>query len=327
MKRLLIFLSCVLNTLSFGLKGQEVFVTAAFDTSRILIGDQINFTIVIDQPADLQLNLPLFRDSLIRNIEILSGPSIDTTRIADNKIRIEEKYLITSFDSGLYRMGPVFAEKSDSTGIKRFFSDYSVLEVARVNIAPSDSTAKIFDIVAPYRAPVTIGEILPWLLLALVISAVLWLVIRFIRKLKKKEKEIIIPVKREPAHIIAYRELEKLRKEKLWQSGEVKKYYSRLTEIVRRYLENRFQVYSLEMTTSETLEELLKTGFKKDDSYNKLRSVLTGADLVKFAKYKPEPDENELCFASSWDFVTTTKEEEVYDNNNGNKKEAEGGKI
>ena len=184
--------------------------------------------------------------------------------------------------------------------------------------------AKIFDIVAPYRAPVTLGEILPWMLLALVVSAVLWLVVRFIRKLKKKGKEVIEPVKQEAAHIIAFRELEKLRKEKLWQTGEVKKYYSRLTEIVRQYLEDRFQVYSLEMTTSETLEALVKTGFKKDDSYGKLRSVLTGADLVKFAKYKPEPDENELCFASSWDFVTTTKEEEAIDEKNANKQDPEG---
>jgi len=64
------------------------------------------------------------------------------------------------------------------------------------------------------------------------------------------------------------------------------------------------------MTTSETLEELLKTGFRKDDSYTKLKSVLNGADLVKFAKYKPDPSENELSFEYSWDFVIATKKEE-----------------
>jgi hypothetical protein len=76
-------------------------------------------------------------------------------------------------------------------------------------------------------------------------------------------------------------------------------------------LENRFRVFSLELTTAETLEALIKTGFKKNGSYNQLKIVLTGADLVKFAKYNPEPSENESHFQNSWDFVLATKENEV----------------
>ena len=293
------------------LNGQEISVTAAFDTSRILIGDQVNFSIMIDQPADIKVTLPFFRDSLIKNIEILSGPALDSSEISGNKIRITEKYLVTSFDSGFYRIDPVFAEIADSKGLKRYYSDYSYLEVARVKIAPADTSAKIFDISAPYRAPLTLGEILPWVLLALLVSAIIWLIVKLIIKLRRAKKEDIVPAITEPAHIIAFRELEKLQNEKLWQNGETKKYYIRLTEIIRQYLENRFGVNSLELTTSETLETLVKTGFKKDDSYNKLRSVLTGADLVKFAKYKPDPAENEWAFANSYDFVSATKVEEV----------------
>jgi len=293
------------------LNGQEISVTAAFDTSRILIGDQVNFSIMIDQPADIKVTLPFFRDSLIKNIEILSGPALDSSEISGNKIRITEKYLVTSFDSGFYRIDPVFAEIADSKGLKRYYSDYSYLEVARVKIAPADTSAKIFDISAPYRAPLTLGEILPWVLLALLVSAIIWLIVKLIIKLRRAKKEDIVPAITEPAHIIAFRELEKLQNEKLWQNGETKKYYIRLTEIIRQYLENRFGVNSLELTTSETLETLVKTGFKKDDSYNKLRSVLTGADLVKFAKYKPDPAENEWAFANSYDFVSATKAEEV----------------
>ena len=113
----------------------------------------------------------------------------------------------------------------------------------------------------------------------------------------------------DPAHVIALRELEKLRDEKLWQSGDVKKYYTRLTEVLRQYLENRYRVYSLELTTRETLDALVKTGFKKDGSYNQLKNVLTSADLVKFAKYSPEPSENETVFQESWNFVLATKAE------------------
>jgi hypothetical protein len=311
MKRLDIIILFLIFLSPLTLRGQDVSVTAAFDTSRILIGDQINFSIIVNQPADLKLSLPVLRDTLIKNIEILSGPAIDTSAISGNKIRITEKYLVTSFDSGFYKVDPVYAEKSDINGIKRYFSDYSLLEVARVRLTPPDTSAKIFDIAAPYRAPVTLGEILPWILLLMLAALIVWLISRFIRKFVRTKKEVIAPVKIEPAHVIAYRELEKLQSEMLWQKGETKKYHTRLTEIIRQYLENRFQVYSLELTTSETLEALVKTGFKKNESYNKLKSVLTGADLVKFAKYKPEPIENESSFSNSWDFVSATKLTEV----------------
>ena len=131
------------------------------------------------------------------------------------------------------------------------------------------------------------------------------------RRFSNKSKEVIIPENIEPAHVIAFRELEKLMEEKLWQTGETKKYYTRLTEILRMYLENRFDVFSMELTTSETLDALLRTGFAKNDAFNKLKRVLTGADLVKFAKFKPEPSDNESNFKYAWDFVLETKKEET----------------
>lgn len=291
--------------------GQEITVTASFDTSRILIGDQINFTIVVEQPADVKLSLPVFKDTLVKNVEVLSGPSIDSMKLTANKLRITEKYLVTSFDSGYYKVDPVYAETRGINGLKRYYSDYSLLEVARVKLTPPDTVSKIFDIVQPYKAPLTIGEIMPWILLILLTSVIIWLILRFLKKFSRSKKEVVGPAIIEPAHEIAFRELEKLREEKLWQNGETKKYYTRLTEILRQYLENRFRVFSLELTTSETLEALIKTGFKKDESYNKLKSVLNGADLVKFAKYKPESSENELSFENSWEFVSVTKKTEV----------------
>jgi hypothetical protein len=186
-----------------------------------------------------------------------------------------------------------------------------MLEVIRVKIAPPDTTAKIFDIIKPYKAPITIGEILPWILIATLIGVISWLIIRLLRKLKKSETGTGTYIPPEPAHVIAFRELERLKNEQLWQKGETKKYYTMLTEILRQYLENRFRVFSLELTTSETLEALIKTGFKRNGSYNDLKTVLTGADLVKFAKYNPLPAENDAHFQNSWNFVMATKENEM----------------
>lgn len=291
--------------------GQDVKVTSSFDSTRIVIGDQIRYTVTVEKPTELKLSLPVFKDTICKNIDIVSGPKIDSVAGQNGRIKIIHKYLITSFDSGRYQVNPVFAETKSGSGLKRFYSDYSLLEVVRVKIAPPDSTSKIFDIIAPYKARVTLGEILPWILLLILACAVAWAVIRYIRSHKKSDgqEEIFIPV--DPAHVIAFRELEILKSEELWQKGEIKKYYTRLTEILRLYLENRFRVYSLELTTEETLDSLVKTGFKKNGSYNDLKSVLAGADLVKFAKYNPVASENESHFQTAWNFVLTTREEEI----------------
>lgn len=314
MKKVL-FIFIVLISAVISAEGQDIKVTASFDSSRIYIGDQVHYTVTVVRPSDMHVVLSNLKDTLCRNVEIISGPVRDSLVMPDNKLKITRKYLVTSFDSGFYQVPPVYAEIKDVSGIKRFYSNYSPLQVMRVKITPADTTAKIFDIIKPYRAPVTFGEILPWVLIALVAAALVWgaiLLFRRLRKNKKSDEPIINP---DPAHVIAFRELEKLKGEQLWQKGELKQYYTRLTEILRQYLENRYVVYSLEMTTSETLEALVKTGFRKDESYTLLKTILNGSDLVKFAKYKPEAAENEEHFNNSWKFIENTKVKEVIPEN------------
>jgi uncharacterized repeat protein (TIGR01451 family) len=302
---LFLFISIVLSS-----SGQEVKITSAFDSTKILIGDQINYTVTVEKPSNLKLALPVFKDSLCKNIEILSGPRVDSSVTQNGRIKIIQKYLVTSFDSGRYQVKPYIAEARSIGGLKRFYSDYSVLEVMRTRIAPADTSAKIYDIIKPYRAPLTLGEVLPWALIAIIAGLLIWVAIRFFKRFKKSESVADQYLPADPAHVIAFRELERLRNEGLWQRGEIKKYYTQLTEILRQYLENRYKVFSLELTTAETLDALVKTGFRKDGSYNDLKSVLSGADLVKFAKYNPEPSENESHFQNSWNFILSTKENE-----------------
>ena len=306
MNRINTIMLCIFISVA-GVSGQEVNVTAVFDTSRILIGDQINYTVTVDKPVSYLLSIPVFRDTLQKNIEILQGPLSDTSTLKDGRVRIRQKYLVTSFDSGFYQVPPVYAELRTSGGIRRFYSDYAPLEVLRTKITPPDTTKGIFDIIMPYKAPLTLGEVLPWLLPVLIIIAALWYFVRLIKKIRSRRSGDT-PVKNpDPAHVIAFRDLEKLKEQKLWQKGEIKQYYTRLTEIIREYLENRFRVFSMELTTFETLNELLRTGFKEDESFRQLRTILTGADLVKFAKHNPEPSENELHFENAWEFVNKTK--------------------
>jgi len=303
----------ILTISAFALLGgltaaQDIRVHAAFDSSRIYIGDQIHFTVTVEKPEGTGILFPALKDSLASHVEILKEPVTDSVKIANGRTRITRKYLVTSFDSGFYQVPPQYTELQTANGVRRFYSDYTQLTVNRVKIVPQDTTAKIFDIVKPYRAPITAGEILPWLLLAIVLAAIAWYAYRFIRRLRaKRSGEPETMPNTDPAHVIALRALEQLKEEKLWQQGQVKLYYTRLTEIVRQYLENRYGIQSLELTTLETLNLLKKTGFKEDELYSRLRTLLTGADLIKFAKYNPVAEENELYYDHAWDFISLTR--------------------
>ncbi len=287
-------------------RAQDVLVEARFDTSSIFIGDQIKFSITADKPSGVELILPFFYDTLVKGIEILKGPVIDSSQLDNGYVRIKHEYLVTSFDSGFYQVPPVYGETKSESGIRRYYSDYSWLKVIRVNITPPDSSSAIFDIIDPGKVPLTADEILPWILLIAGIGFAIWMLIRLVKRYIKREKAMVKPEIKEPAHVIAFRELDKLKDAKLWQKGEVKQYYSRLTEIIRQYIMNRYLISALELTTIEILNALLEKGIKEDEIFRKLRTVLTGGDLVKFAKYQPEPSENELHFDYAWDYVKAT---------------------
>src|SRR4030042_23461 len=120
--------------------GQDILVTTQFDTNKIFIGDQIYFTVKIEKPVATDISFPSFKDTLYKKIEIISGPQTDTIALQGGKNAIIMKYLVTSFDSGLYQVPPVYAELTTENGLKRFYSNYSFLEVSRINVAPKDST-------------------------------------------------------------------------------------------------------------------------------------------------------------------------------------------
>ena len=299
---------------------QDVTITASFDTTRILIGDHINYSVVVDQPADYKLYIPVLTDTICADVEILEGPFQDTVAEGD-RLRVINRYLVTAFDSGLHVARPIFAELADDNGIKRFYSGYAPLQVMRVTIAPMDTTAAYYDIIDPYKAPVTFDEVIPWILLAILIGLACYGLYKMIyyfakKKVKEEEKEVVVPV--EPAHVIAFRELDILKEEELWQKGKIKEYYTRLSEILRQYLDNRYGINSMELTTKETLAALKAAGFKQDINYSNLEKLLEGSDLVKFAKHQPDSEEHDLHFNNTRKFVEDTMEKPVVTQPNNN---------
>jgi len=100
--------------------------------------------------------------------------------------------------------------------------------------------------------------------------------------------------------------LEEIRKEKIWQQGRAKEYYTQLTDVLREYLENRFDVPTFEKTSSEIIDSL--QFIKKDysEQLNSLRRIFTISDLVKFAKFIPDINENNAVLNNSESFVEET---------------------
>jgi hypothetical protein len=150
-------------------------------------------------------------------------------------------------------------------------------------------------------------EALPYILGVLGLALLAWLIYYIVKK-RRSQEPLIAPRKpREPAHVYAQRELDRLKEEKLWQHDKVKAYYSRLSEILRTYLWMRYSIKTLERTTDEILDSLQQSDFSDDHLYSRLEDTLRLSDLVKFAKMVPSPSENEQSLDFAYEFVDKTK--------------------
>lgn len=144
-------------------------------------------------------------------------------------------------------------------------------------------------------------------LIALIILAlIVWYIVWFVRNKMQSGARVIKPAPKLPPHVIAIKALDELRNRKLWQNGKHKLYYSTLTEILRLYIEGRWAVGALEMTTDEIISALRDVEIPHDSRSN-LIAILRAADMVKFAKALPEAEENEQLFNYAYYFVENTK--------------------
>lgn len=309
MKRALMS-SMALIIIALALQAQDIRVSSAPDTSVILIGDQVRFTVTARVPAGLFAELSGAADTLAGKIIILRRDQRDTTPEADGSMTIIDRYLITAFDTGSYTIPPFYAEVAKGDSLLRFYSDFSFIDVIRPDITPSDTTDVIFDIVPPRDAPVSFAEVLPWLVILLISAVIVYLLARYLPRnpLRRFVKPLPPPV---PAHITAMTELQALKEEQLWQKGEIKEYYSRLSDIIRRYIDNRFGISSPELTTDETVRLLHRAAVTSPGQMALVKEVLSLSDMVKFAKYIPEGEVNESMFENAVRFVEETREPDV----------------
>ncbi len=313
--------------LTLSLNAQDFTVNARPEKPQILIGDQIHFSVSVTVPGSAKVRFSVQRDTLADKIVVLGKPARDSVVLANGNKTVTDNYLITCYDSGNYVIKPFVAEISNDGMTRQYTSNVSALSVTVPVKASADTSKDIYDIIAPKEAPVTFREILPWIIIVLVVGLIIWLLARFLPRTPlgrfvKKEKPA------EPAHKIAYRELDNLRKEELWQKGEVKEYYSRLSDILRRYIAGRFGIESPELTTDETVRKLQRSGFVKNDLLSIVKVILSDSDMVKFAKYLPGEEINKSSIDDATRFVDLSRPVEVSSDETNEKgvSEKKGGK-
>ena len=300
---LLILLLGTINIAS----GQGYKASADLYPGTILIGDQVTLNLSFSLPAGTQVVWPSIKDTILGNIQVINRTKVDTAWSADKKnLQLTQKLRLTCFDSGFYTIPPIrfyYRNLPDTT--IRF--EQTEIQILTVHTLAVDTTLAIKPIKGPVKIPFSILEYLPWIFAGMLFLAIAGFLIFYLIRRRKGEPIFLLRpgVKYQP-HEWALMELEKLRVKKLWQAGKMKEYHTELTDILRKYIENRFHLMAMESTTGEILEDLEdKTSIQKE--YRKtLGKILVMADLVKFAKYLPLPEDHEQSIEYAVDFINKT---------------------
>jgi hypothetical protein len=287
--------------LALPVSAQEVTASARVDSNAITIGDWLTITLEIRSRGELTLERPMLPDS-IPGLELVRMETPAPAQ-SNGETIVKALVTVTSFDSGSYVFPAVRVPYTVAGDTARRFASTTPVAILVHGVAVDTSQA-IKDIKPPLGLPLTFLEMLPYILGVLALAGIIWLIL-YIRKKRKKGESILPVAPPRPPHEIALEGLAALEAEQLWQRGMVKEFHSRVTGIVRAYIEERFAVRALEQTSDEILEAGAIRALPAETTGH-LRGMLLRADLVKFAKYQPERDEHEKSLASAHAFVAQT---------------------
>ena len=280
-------------------------VSATLDSTTLFIGDQTDLHLRAIGEVGEQVTMPVLDKELIPGVEIVDRTIVDTLSLKDGRVQYDQYLTVTSFEDSLFYIAPLPVVSGDDT----VWSDALTLNVVQPFEMDTTDMA-ITDIKGVYKAPVWWWGIFRWVLLAVLLAGVGvagYYLITYLqrRKLEEAGNEVVTEPLR-PADEVALEKLDAIKEKKIWQQGQVKEYYTQLTDVVREYIARRFEVSSVEQTSDETLRDIRPLLSERKDLYDQLRKMLTLADLVKFAKWSTTPDENELSLRNAYTFVRET---------------------
>lgn len=215
--------------------------------------------------------------------------------------------VIAPFEEGTYSLPdiPVLRTRDGKTDTLIFKGVEMEVKTMPVDTA----TFEIHDIKGQIQYPVTFAEVLPWLLGGLGFAALTALLVWLGVRASKRRKEALKP--KDPAYIVALRELDKYRSDKYWAPEKQKAFYSGITDALKYYMDERFGVDAPEMTTAELFDALKGEKDITPEMYGSLKDLFERADFVKFAKFIATDEENAGALPLAVSFVTTTYQTEL----------------
>ncbi len=278
--------------------------TIKADSTRFPIGGKIDLTIEVPFNKGDVVNWPVFKDTITRSLEILSTSKIDTITDEETGNQLLKQIVsITSFDTGFIVMPPFsFDVVKNGAPAQTIKTEPVLFEVFKIKVDPS---ADIKDIKPIFKAPLTFAEIIPWLAVLLFLGLLIYFTLYYLKKRKAKPIDKPQPKIRIPAWEVALNKLDLLKSEKMWEKGDIKEYYTRLTDILREYFELRYNVNAAEMTSSEILDAM-KQHINELPAERHLRELLILSDMAKFAKAQPGDYENEQSIIYGYEIVNST---------------------
>ena len=304
-RRLILSLACCLFVV-LGVRA-DVVVEASLDSTAILIGEQVGLHAKVTAPKGTRVVFPEYANGyLTEGVEVLERSEVDTSVIDDGQRWVLcRDYLLTSFDSALYRLPAVEV----TSGGKAFRSKGSLgLKVNSVDV----DTLHPDDLRDPY-GPVDIA--FQWDGCFLGTTLLLWVflvafVISLCRLMKREPlKRRITVTPPPPAHQVALSAIAKFKGRTADTEEDLKHYYDELTEVLRTYIKDRFGIDALEMTTMQLVEAITQTGDKT--ALYDLRELLETADLVKFARMEATEVDNDRSLLHAMEYVKQTKPTEA----------------
>lgn len=274
----------------------------------ILIGDHVVWSIPLQVKEGEDATFVQPEDPVAPGVETIIPFHVDTLSAKRGRIDLEGRMTLTSFDSGSFFMPPFIVMVDRDGDVDTVFYDGPVLEV---NTIPVDTaTFQPYDIKGQKTYPVTFGEVFPWVLLAIALGFAVWAAVRFIRN-RRNNRDFFGRLKvSDPPHIVALRDLEKIRGQKLWQNNKQKQFYSAVTDVLRRYMAGRYDFPAMEQTSAEIFENL-KDKDIDGDMMESIKQLFSTSDFVKFAKHTATDTECEEVIPTAVRFVNATFEQQL----------------
>lgn len=283
----------------------QINVSAGLDSNTITIGDQVNLTISVSNADNAVLYFPTSDNFAQEGIELIQQVYDTTFDKSGLPVAFNQISTITSFDAGIDTIADL--------KVRCLMPDNSLIEMAldtiflTVNDVAVDTTKAIKDIAGVLSVPYTFSDFFPWILLVVLVLGVAVLIYYIYKRVKNKKpilpvaKPVVVSPEEKALH-----ELESLRVAGMWKKGLIKEYHTTLTDILRAYIESKMGIAAIEMTTDQILDSYSELRNMPEGSSEKLLQILSTADMVKFAKSEPLPNEHDRSLNYAVNFVQQT---------------------